>query len=207
MSTADDLILPLPPADPGAVAAATARFITGAAAGVDVAYDVFDTPVGEVVAALTPKGLVRIAYTDWNDGIDGVLDDLASRLSPRVLASPPRLDPLKRELEEYFAGRRTAFETPIDWSLIVAFGRRVLAATAAIPFGATSTYGQIAAAAGNPKAARATGNALGHNPIPIVVPCHRVLAAGNRLGGYTGGTDRKELLLGVEGVLPPKLIA
>ncbi len=89
---------------------------------------------------------------------------------------------------------------------MVAFGRRVLEATAAIPFGETSTYGEIAARAGNPKAARATGNALGHNPIPIVVPCHRVLAAGGRLGGYTGGTDRKELLLRVEGVLPPTLL-
>ncbi|MTD47109.1 methylated-DNA--[protein]-cysteine S-methyltransferase, partial [Conexibacter sp. W3-3-2] len=122
----------------------------------------------------------------------------------RVLAAPARLDPLRRELEEYFDGHRTAFAVPLDWTLVVAFGRRVLRATAAIPFGQTSTYGRVAAAAGNPKAARATGNALGQNPIPIVVPCHRVLAAGG-LGGYTGGTERKELLLGVEGALPPRL--
>lgn len=203
--TDDDLHLPPPPADPAAVAAATARFVARASTDVDVAYDVLDTPVGEIVAALSPQGLVRIAYTDWNGGADAVLDDLATRLSPRVLAAPARLEPLKRELEEYFAGRRTSFETPVDWSLVVAFGRRVLEATAAIPFGATSTYGRIAAEAGNPRAARATGNALGHNPVPIVVPCHRVLAAGNKLGGYTGGTDRKELLLGVEGVLPGRL--
>lgn len=203
MSTHD---LPLPPADPEAVAAATARFVARAAEDVDVAYDVFDTPVGEIVAARTPKGLVRIAYTDWNGGADAIVDDLATRISPRVLAAPARLDGLKRELDEYFEGRRTDFETPLDWQLVVAFGRRVLEATAAIPFGSTSTYGRIAADAGNPKAARATGNALGHNPIPIVVPCHRVLAAGNKLGGYTGGTDRKEVLLGVEGVLPPKLL-
>lgn len=201
----DVLPLRLPDPDPAAVAAATARFVAAAAADVDVAYDVVDTPVGEVVVAVTPRGLVRIAYTDWGGGADAIVEDLARRLSPRVLAAPARLDPLKRELDEYFAGRRRAFDTPIDWSLVVDFGRRVLRATAAIPFGETATYGEIAARAGNPRAARATGNALGHNPIPIVVPCHRVLAAGNRLGGYTGGTDRKELLLGVEGVLPGKL--
>lgn len=201
----DVLPLRLQDPDPGAVAAATARFVAAAAADVDVAYDVVDTPVGEVVVAVTPRGLVRIAYTDWGGGADAIVEDLARRLSPRVLAAPARLDPLKRELDEYFAGRRRAFDTPIDWSLVVDFGRRVLRATAAIPFGETATYGEIAARAGNPRAARATGNALGHNPIPIVVPCHRVLAAGNRLGGYTGGTDRKELLLGVEGVLPGKL--
>ena len=200
---------PLPPAVPApdlaAVAAATSRFARTAANEVDVAYDVIDTPVGEVLVAVTPRGLVRVAYTDWGGGADPILDDLATRLSPRVLAAPARLDPVKRELDQYFAGKRTAFGTPIDWSLVVAFGRRVLQATYAIPFGGTSTYGEIAARAGNPRAARATGNALGHNPIPIVVPCHRVLAAGNRLGGYTGGTHRKEILLGVEGVLPGRL--
>jgi methylated-DNA-[protein]-cysteine S-methyltransferase len=196
----------LPPADPDAVAAATARFTEAAGGVVDVAYDLVDTPVGEVVVAVTQKGLVRVAYTDWGGGADPILEDLATRLSPRVLAAPARLDPVKRELEEYFAGTRTTFETPIDWSLVVAFGRRVLQATYAIPFGGTSTYGEIAARAGNARAARATGNALGHNPIPIVVPCHRVLAAGNKLGGYTGGTHRKEILLGVEGVLPGRLV-
>lgn len=201
---------PVPPAVPepdlAAVAAATARFAQAAASDVDVAYDIVDTPVGEVLVAVTPRGLVRIAYTDWGGGADPILDDLAARLSPRVLAAPARLDPVKRELDEYFAGRRTTFEVPIDWSLVVEFGRRVLQATYAIPFGGTSTYGEIAARAGNPRAARATGNALGHNPVPIVVPCHRVLAAGNKLGGYTGGTHRKEILLGVEGVLPKRLV-
>lgn len=203
--TPADPHLPPPAADPQAAAAAKARFVAAAAPGIDVAYDVLDTPVGELVAALTPTGLVRIAYTDINGGADAVLDDLAARISPRVLAAPARLDALRRELDEYFDGRRTAFETPVDWTLAVAFGRKVLEATAAIPFGGTSTYGQVAAAAGNPRAARATGTALGHNPVPIVIPCHRVLAAGKRLGGYTGGTDRKELLLRVEGALPPRL--
>jgi len=208
--TPDDDSDPRPPAMPApdleAVAAATARFAQLSGADADVAYDLVDTPVGEVVVAVTARGLVRVAYTDWRGGIDPILDDLATRVSPRVLAAPARLDRVKRELDEYFAGRRTTFETPIDWSLVVAFGRRVLQATYAIPFGGTSTYGEIAARAGNPRAARATGNALGHNPIPIVVPCHRVLAAGNKLGGYTGGTHRKEILLGVEGVLPGRLL-
>jgi len=192
----------VPPADLAAVAAATARFAASVADDADVAYDVLDTPVGEVVAAVTPRGLVRIAYTDFRGGADPVLDDLARRLSPRVVAAPARLEELKRELDEYFSGRRRDFDLAIDWSLVApGFGRRVLQATHAIPFGATSTYGVIADRAGNARAARATGNALGHNPIPIVVPCHRVLAAGNKLGGYTGGTQRKEILLGVEGVL------
>lgn len=197
---------PRPAPDPDAVAAASARFVAAAAADVDIAYDILDTPVGQIVVALSPRGLLRIAYTDWGGGSDAILEDLARRLSPRILAAPSRLAPVERELDEYFSGRRQRFDVPVDWALAVAFGRRVLEATAAIPFGRTSTYGEIAARAGNPKAARATGNALGHNPVPIVVPCHRVLAAGGRLGGYTGGTDRKELLLRIEGVLPSRLV-
>lgn len=166
----------------------------------DVAYALVDTPAGRLVAARTPRGLVRLAYEDFNGGVDDVLEALAARLSPRIVEAPARLDETRRELDEYFAGRRRAFDLQIDWALVGPFGRRVLRATVAIPFGATSTYAEIAAAAGSPRGSRAAGNALGANPIPIVVPCHRVLRTGGGLGGYTGGLSRKELLLGIEGV-------
>jgi len=121
-------------------------------------------------------------------------------VSPRVLAVPRRLDEPRRELDEYFAGRRKQFELPIDWSLTRGFARRVLEATALIPFGSVSSYKQVAAEAGSPRGSRAAGNALGSNPLPIVVPCHRVLHADGGLGGYTGGLERKLVLLRVEGV-------
>lgn len=167
----------------------------------DIAYALVDTPAGRLVAARTPRGLVRLAYEDHNGGTDVVLEALAARLSPRIVEAPARLDDTRRELDEYFAGRRRTFDLEIDWALVGPFGRKVLQATAAIPFGATSTYAEIAAAAGSPRGSRAAGNALGANPIPIVIPCHRVLRSGGGLGGYTGGLARKELLLGVEGVL------
>lgn len=183
-------------------AALAARFAARAAetGDADVAYTVVDTPAGRMVAARTPTGLVRLAYEDFNGGLDQILERLAARLSPRIVEAPARLDDTRRELDEYFAGTRQAFDIPIDWTLTTPFARRVLQATAAIPFGETSTYAHIAAAAGSPKGARPTGNALGSNPIPIIVPCHRVLATGGGLGGYTGGLSRKELLLGIEGV-------
>jgi methylated-DNA-[protein]-cysteine S-methyltransferase len=169
---------------------------------VDVAYTSFDTPVGRVVLAATPRGLARIAYEDFDGGLDEVLESLARRLSPRVLEAPARLDDVRRELDEYFAGRREHFDVPLDLSLASApFSRRILEATAAIPFGATVSYRDVAERAGNARATRAAGNALGHNPIPIVVPCHRVLRTGGGLGGYTGGLHRKERLLALEGVL------
>jgi methylated-DNA-[protein]-cysteine S-methyltransferase len=164
----------------------------------DVAYAEVDSPVGPLVAAATTRGLVRLAYAD--DGADSVLSDLARRISPRLLEAPARLDGIRRELDEYFAGRRREFEVPLDLSLVRGFGRRVLERTAEVPFGEVSTYAQIASRAGSPRGSRAAGNALGANPIPIVVPCHRVLRSGGGLGGYTGGLDRKRLLLGVEGV-------
>ena len=132
-----------------------------------------------------------------------VLDWLAARLSPRILEAPARLDDVRRELDEYFEGRRRDFDLPIDWTLTSPFGRRVLKATAAIPFGRVSTYGEMAAQAGNAKASRAAGRALGANPIPIVVPCHRVIGASGRLTGYTGGLHRKVALLEIEGVVLP----
>ena len=183
--------------DPADAAAAAARF--SASAKPDVAYAVVDTPVGTLVAAATHEGLVRLAYEDDNGGVDAILDRLAQRVSPRILEAPTRLDAVRRELEEYFAGSRRAFDLPIDWTLTSRFGREVLRACAAIPFGETATYAQLAARAGSPNGSRATGNALGANPVPIVVPCHRVLRTGGGLGGYTGGLQRKEALLALEG--------
>jgi methylated-DNA-[protein]-cysteine S-methyltransferase len=169
----------------------------------DVAYALTDTPLGEVLLAATAKGLARVAYP-VNDH-RAVLDDLARRLSPRVLEAPARLDRARRQLDEYFSGRRKRFELPLDLSLTRGFSRRVLDATAAIGFGEQSTYRQVARAAGSERAARAAGNALGANPIPVVVPCHRVLHSGGGLGGYTGGLERKRFLLEVEGVDPDSL--
>ena len=170
-----------------------------AAAGLlDVAYATLDSPLGPLLVATTPRGLVRLAYVDHSDE-DAVLEHLALAVSPRIMAAPRRLDEPRRELDEYFAGRRRSFELPVDWALTRGFARRVLEATARIPFGATSTYKDVAAEAGSPRASRAAGNALGSNPIPIVVPCHRILHSGGGLGGYTGGLEKKRLLLGVEG--------
>jgi methylated-DNA-[protein]-cysteine S-methyltransferase len=170
-----------------------------AAAGLlDVAYATTDSPLGTLLLATTPRGLVRLAYAEFEDEAE-VLGQLAAKLSPRVLAAPRKLDEPRRELDQYFAGRRRQFELPLDWQLTRGFGRRVLEATARIPYGATATYKQMATEAGNARAYRAAGNALGSNPIPIVVPCHRILHSGGGLGGYTGGLDRKRLLLAVEG--------
>jgi methylated-DNA-[protein]-cysteine S-methyltransferase len=171
----------------------------GAEGLLDVAYAVTDSPLGALTLAATKRGLVRIAYPVRP--LDAVLEDLARRVSPRVLEAPARLDRARRELEEYFEGRRERFELPLDWSLTHGFGRRVLQATARIGFGHVSTYREVAERAGSPRAVRAAGNALGANPIPVVVPCHRVLRTGGGLGGYTGGLDKKEYLLTLEGVL------
>ena len=191
----------LPPADPDAAAAAAARFAARFAAHADVGYAELDSPVGPLVVAGTRRGLARVAYADFHGGVDAVLDELAETLSPRILEDRARLATVARELEEYFEGRRTAFDVPLDWGLTKGFGRRILQATADIPFGATSTYRGVAAGAGNERAVRAAGNALGSNPLPIVVPCHRVLRTGGALGGYTGGLERKVRLLALEGVL------
>ena len=164
----------------------------------DVAYRTVDSPVGTLLIAATPRGLVRLAYVDFEDETE-VLEQLAAQLSPRILAAPRKLDEPRRELDQYFAGRRRQFELPLDWQLTRGFGRRVLEATARIPFGATATYKEVATEAGNARAYRAAGNALGSNPIPIVVPCHRILHSGGGLGGYTGGLERKRVLLEVEG--------
>jgi methylated-DNA-[protein]-cysteine S-methyltransferase len=183
------------PSDPPAVADRAAE-----EGLLDVAYTSVDSPLGRLVVAATPKGLVRVSYTDFR-GEDEVLEDLARRVSPRVLEAPARLDGVRRELDEYFEGRREEFDTAIDWSYLAGFTREVLRATARIGFGEVSTYAGVAEAAGSPRAVRAAGNALGANPMPVVVPCHRVLRTGGSLGGYTGGLERKEFLLRLEGML------
>ncbi|MFN2465558.1 MAG: methylated-DNA--[protein]-cysteine S-methyltransferase [Candidatus Dormibacteria bacterium] len=165
---------------------------------VDISYGEMDSPVGNLLLAVTRDGLVRISYTDHNEG---ALEEISRRLSPRIMRRPQATDVVRRQLDEYFARRRQEFDLAIDWALVRGFGRGVLRATVAIPYGRLSTYRDVAAAAGNAKASRATGNALGANPIPIVIPCHRVLRTGGGLGGYTGGLHRKQLLLEVEGVL------
>jgi methylated-DNA-[protein]-cysteine S-methyltransferase len=166
----------------------------------DVAYTTLDTPVGELLVAATPRGVVRISYLDWFPA-DATLAELAARVSPRVLESPARLDDLRRELDEYFSGERRSFDVSTDRALLGPFARKVLGRTARIPYGEVSTYATVAAAAGSPRASRAAGNALARNPIPIVIPCHRVLRSGGGLGGYAGGLERKTRLLALEGAL------
>jgi methylated-DNA-[protein]-cysteine S-methyltransferase len=168
----------------------------------DVAYGTYDSPLGPLTVIVTPRGLVRLSYP--GEGIAAQLHELADRVSPRILELPDRTDGVRRQLDEYFEGRRRTFEVPIDWRLVSGFAGNVLRATARIPFGSVSSYREVAAKAGSPNAYRAAGNALGSNPVPIVVPCHRVLHAGGGLGGYTGGLDRKRFLLRLEGVLPAR---
>ena len=164
---------------------------------VDIAYAETDSPVGRLLVAATPRGLVRVSFP--RERRDDVLAELAERLSPRVLESPGRLDEVRRELDEYFQGDRQAFDLTLDWSLTSSqFRRRVLERTARIPYGGTASYRDVASAAGNERAVRAAGTALGANPIPIVVPCHRVLRTGGALGGYGGGPDAKRYLLDLE---------
>ena len=167
----------------------------------EISYAPVDSPFGPLLLAATKRGLVRLAFPE--EGPDGVLEALARRISPRIVEAPAQLDPMRRELDEYFAARRRRFELPLDWTLVGPFGRRVLDAATAIPYGNVLSYTQVAAKAGSPRGSRAAGNALGANPIPIVVPCHRVLrSGGGGLGGYAGGLDRKRYLLELEGALP-----
>jgi methylated-DNA-[protein]-cysteine S-methyltransferase len=178
-----------------------ARFADWAAehGEVDVAYGFVDSPFGPLLVALTRRGLVRLDYPDRDFDLE--LEDLAARVSPRIVESSNATEAVRRQLDEYFDGRRRRFDVPADLSLSEGFSRRILSATARIPFGSVATYREVATEAGNPKATRAAGNALGSNPIPIVVPCHRVVRTGGGLGGYTGGLDRKVALLRLEGAL------
>lgn len=175
-----------------------ARLVDGAAKRglLDVAYAPVDSPLGRLTVAATPTGIIRLAFD--NEGHDVVLRELAARVSPRVLEAPARLDGVRRQLDEYFAGSRTRFDLTLDWTLTRGFRREVLAATARIAYGNTGTYRSVATEAGNPAAVRAAGSALATNPLPIIVPCHRVLRSDGGLGGYLGGIQRKDALLRLE---------
>jgi methylated-DNA-[protein]-cysteine S-methyltransferase len=162
----------------------------------EVAYTIIDTPVGSLLLAATGQGLVRVAYDAENH--DKVLDSLAARLSPRILRAPRRLDAAAREIGEYFAGLRTGFDLPLDFSLSNGFRQTVQRHLAQIPYGHTESYKEVAQIVGNPKAVRAVGSACATNPLPVVVPCHRVLRTDGKLGGYIGGLAAKTTLLSLE---------
>ena len=197
----------LPPGDAGAAAAA-GRFLARAEEEglLDVAYGSVESPLGELLVAVTPRGLLRVSYDPSRN--DAVLEQISERVSPRVLEDPARLDDVRRQLDEYFEGRRRSFDLQLDWSLTKGFVQRILRATAQLGYGELGTYKQMAEAAGSPRATRAAGNALGSNPIPIVVPCHRIVRTGGKVGGYggslgpyIGGPGIKERLLKLEGAL------
>jgi methylated-DNA-[protein]-cysteine S-methyltransferase len=172
---------------------------------VDVAYAPVDSPFGKLLVARTDRGVVRLAlpkHRGAQQSEEDVLEDLARFVSPRVLESPKRLDEERRELEEYFEGKRNHFDVPVDWKLTPpGFRNRALHAVARIPYGETRTYAEIAKQAGNPRAFRAAGPACGRNAIPLIVPCHRVLQSGGGVGNYGGGPEMKRALLDLEGAL------
>jgi methylated-DNA-[protein]-cysteine S-methyltransferase len=162
----------------------------------DIAYATVDSPFGTLLLARTPRGLVRLGLP--NEDPEGLLVDLSGRISPRVLEAPAGFDQERRELDDYFAGRRHDFDLPIDWQLSHGFLLRARQGIAAIPYGETRTYTDLARGAGNERAVRAAGSACSRNPIPLVVPCHRVLRSDGSLGGYAGGLEMKEELLKME---------
>lgn len=162
----------------------------------DVSYRIIDSPHGQLLVAATAVGVVRVAFE--GEDHDAVLGALADTVSPRILESAIRTDEVARQLEEYFAGRRRAFELEVDLRLVGGFRRAVIAHLRDIGYGATETYATVAAAAGKPKAVRAAGSACSHNPVPIVVPCHRVVRSDGTIGNYLGGADTKAALLTME---------
>lgn len=164
----------------------------------DVAYDLVDTPVGTLLVAATERGLCRIAY---DAEPEQELDRLAGAFGVRVLRSALPIDPARRQLDEYFEGKRQRFDLAVDLALQANFNRRVLRELARVPYGEVVTYGELAARAARPRAARAVGTVMNRNPLPIVLPCHRVIGANGKLVGYGGGLDRKEALLRLEGAL------
>ncbi len=181
------------------LAALRARLAAAADADgvLDIAYRTMDTPVGVLLLAATERGLVRVAYASENH--DGVLQMLADLISPRILHAPARLDPVAAELEEYFAGHRRAFDVPLDWRLSSGFRSTVLNHLATdLGYGQTASYSTVARLAGNPKAIRAVGTACATNPMPVVVPCHRVVRSDGSMGGYLGGIEAKRALLTLE---------
>jgi methylated-DNA-[protein]-cysteine S-methyltransferase len=163
----------------------------------DVAYTTADSPYGPLLLATTRRGIVRLGLPNENG--EDLLEDLAVRVSPRVLEAPAQLDEVRRELDLYFQGRLRKFDLALDWRLSKDFRRRALRAVARIPYGETRSYTDVARRAGNERAVRAAGTACGANPLPIVVPCHRVLRRGGGLGGYGGGLPMKRALLDMEG--------
>jgi methylated-DNA-[protein]-cysteine S-methyltransferase len=186
-----------------AASEAASRFAERAAAegAAEVAYAILDTPVGATSIAATPRGLISVGLP--NRSLDNFLTELATRISPRIVEAPGKLDEARRELDEYFHGAREAFDLPLDWRLVPGgFYRKVLRATSHLPYGATLSYGDIAERAGNRRAHRAAGTALGTNPIPIVVPCHRIVRSAGSPGNYGGGPELKRWLLTLEGALP-----
>ena len=194
---ASDLRLAFP-GDPGDLPRLRARLAAAAQRDgiLDVAYRTIDSPVGPLLLAATQAGLVRIAYA--SEDHDAVLQALAVRISPRVLNAPARLDGAARELDEYFAGQRRGFELPLDWQLSAGFRRAVLSHLGEIGYGQTASYAAVAALAGNPKAVRAAASACATNPLPLVVPCHRVIYSDGRIGRYLGGPEAKRALLAME---------
>ena len=164
----------------------------------DVAYDLVDSPVGRLLVAASGRGLCRIVY-DAEPGQE--LERLSYSFGPRVLRSSPPIDAAKRQLDEYFEGTRRRFELPLDVTLLADFNRRVLQELARVPYGEVVTYGELAVRAARPRAARAVGTVMNRNPLPIVLPCHRVIGANGKLVGYAGGLERKEALLRLEGAL------
>lgn len=163
---------------------------------VDVAYRTIDTPIGQLLLAATESGLVRVAFA--REDFDTVLDALAQKVSPRVLKSPRRLDAVATEIDEYFAGTRHTFDVPLDFAMSSGFRQVVQRYLPRIHFGHTQSYKQVAEQVGNPKAVRAVGSACATNPLPVVVPCHRVLRTDGSLGGYIGGLEAKTALLALE---------
>jgi methylated-DNA-[protein]-cysteine S-methyltransferase len=180
--------------------AAARRFAQLAASSwqADLAYTTLASPIGALLLIASRSGLAVLHYADG--GIDARLAEIARARSPRIVESAAALDPWRRELDEYFAGRRRSFQAPLDLAELTGFRRRILLETAKIPYGSALSYKEVARAAGSPGAARAAGNALGSNPLAIVIPCHRVRHSGGGLGGYTGGLERKRALLAIEGL-------
>jgi methylated-DNA-[protein]-cysteine S-methyltransferase len=162
----------------------------------DIAYRIIDSPVGPLLIAATEPGLVRIAYA--GEGHDTVLQMLADKVSPRILRAPARLDTTARQLDEYFAGERREFDVPLDWRLSAGFRSAVLHHLPEIAYGHTASYAAVAKLAGNPRAVRAVGSACATNPLPVVVPCHRVIRSDGAMGGYLGGVEAKRILLTLE---------
>lgn len=194
--------LRVPDPDPEQAAAAAKRFAERAAEQelVDVAYATVEAPIGELLVAATPRGVVKLSLPNYD--VEEALEELSYVVSPRLLELPARLDDVRRQLDAYFEGRLQRFDLSLDWRLAAeGFKGRVLHAIAEIPYGETRSYTEMAANAGSPRAFRAAGSACGSNPIPVIVPCHRVLQSGGKVGNYGGGPEMKRKLLRLEGAL------